>query len=234
MKAALVDYRINEEESENLKALNLEVLIVPPFKRLYEAVNGHPDILLNIINENTIIVHKEMDIDFIKKLENYNYKILYSSNNLESKYPLDIILNALNLKNLFIHNLKFTDNALLKNISFKKIKSVSQGYTKCSTAIINSSAAMTSDKGIAKSLSEENIDVLLLPPGDIILPGLNYGFIGGCCGLLEEGLLAFYGHLDNYLYRNEVKEFLKKHKVEPIFLSKGKLIDRGSILVINN
>ena len=59
--------------------------------------------------------------------------------------------------------------------------------------------------------SEENIDVLLLPPGDIILPGLNYGFIGGGCGLIEEGLLAFYGHLDNYLYRNEVKVFLKKH-----------------------
>ncbi|MFL0269819.1 DUF6873 family GME fold protein [Candidatus Clostridium radicumherbarum] len=234
MKAVLVDYRIDEDEKENLKALKLEVLTVPPFKRLYKAVCGHPDMLLNIVNENTIIVHKEMDINFVKKLENYKYKILYSSNSLNSKYPLDIILNALNLKNLFLHNLKYTDNALLQNISSKKVKSVSQGYTKCSTAIISSSAVMTGDKGIAKSLSEENIDVLLLPPGDIILPGLNYGFIGGCCGLLEDGLLAFYGHLDNYLYGYEVKGFLKKHKVEPIFLSKDKLFDRGSIFVINN
>ncbi|MFL0247918.1 DUF6873 family GME fold protein [Candidatus Clostridium stratigraminis] len=234
MKAVLVDYRIDEYEKENLRTFNLEVLAVPPFKRLYAAVSGHPDMLLNIINENTIIVHKEMDINFIKELENYKYKILYSNNSLESKYPLDIILNALNLKNLFVHNLKYTDNTLLQNISYKKLKSVSQGYTKCSTAIISSSAVMTSDNGIAKALSEENIDVLLLPPGDIILPGLNYGFIGGCCGLLEKGLLAFYGHLDNYIYKNEVKEFLKKHNVEPVFLSKGRLFDRGSIFVINN
>jgi len=234
MKAALVDYRISDEEEENLRAFNLEVIVVPPFKLLYEAVCGHPDMLLNIINENTIIVHKDMDINFAQEIEKYNYKILYSDNSLKSKYPFDIILNAVNLKSLFLHNVKYTDKTLLQNVSYKKIKSVSQGYTKCSAGIISSSAVMTSDKGIAKTLSEENIDVLLLPPGNIILPGLNYGFIGGCCGLLEEGLLAFYGHLDNYIYRREVKEFLKKHNVEPVFLSKGNLIDRGSIFIINN
>lgn len=234
MKAVLVDYRISEEEKEKIEALNLKVLIVPPYKLLYDAVCGHPDMLLSIIDSNTIVVHREMDLNFVERIKKYNYKVLYSENSLKSIYPSDIILNAVNLENLFIHNLKHTDNVLLKNVNYKKIKSVSQGYSKCSTAIVSNNAVMTSDTGIAKALSEENIDVLLLPPGDILLPGLNYGFIGGCCGLLEKGLVAFYGSLNNYLFKDDVYKFLKKHKVEPISLSKGQLIDRGSILLINN
>ena len=104
-----------------------------------------------------------------------------------------------------------------------------QGYTKCSTCIVNNHAAITSDVSIAKALNVEGVDVLLLPSGDILLPGLNYGFIGGATGLLCDNVLAFYGHLDHYLYGKEVLKFLNKHKVEPVFLRNGKLIDRGSI-----
>ncbi len=84
-----------------------------------------------------------------------------------------------------------------------------------------------------KILKENNIDVLLLPPGDIILPGLDYGFIGGTCGLLDNNTLAFYGNLNMYKYGDKVLNFLKKHNVKPIFLSRGKLIDRGSIFCID-
>src|SRR3712207_6103016 len=124
------------------------------------------------------------------------------------------------------HYLNYTDKNLLSliKLSNKKLINTKQGYTKCSTAIVNDSAIITSDKNIAKSLQKENIDILLLPPGDIILPGLNYGFIGGACGLIEKNILAFYGSLECYAYGKEVLSFLKKHKVEPIFLSEGKLI----------
>jgi hypothetical protein len=111
----------------------------------------------------------------------------------------------------------------------KKFINVKQGYTKCSTCVVTNQAVITSDTSIAKSLSLEKIDVLLIPPGDIILPGMNYGFIGGATGLVENDVLAFYGHLDHYLYGKDVLSFLKKHKVEPMFLRNGKLIDRGSI-----
>ncbi|WP_432431546.1 DUF6873 family GME fold protein [Clostridium botulinum] len=47
---------------------------------------------------------------------------------------------------------------------------------------------------------------------------------------MEKDVLAFYGDLKYYAYGTEVLDFLKKHKVEPIFLNEGKLIDRGSIL----
>ncbi len=232
MKYAIIDYRTSEEEICNLKKLGCEVLACPPSSILYEAVCGHPDMLLHIVNQKNIIVHKDMNNGFINLLKNLGLSVAFSENSLGSTYPYDIILNSINLPNLFIHNIKYTDPKLLEMVNNKKLINVKQGYTKCSTAIVGQNATMTSDTTIAKSLSRENIDVLLLPPGDILLPGLNYGFIGGCCGLLDKNLLAFYGDLNYYTYGKEVMEFLKKHNVEPVFLRKGKLIDRGSLFII--
>ena len=53
-------------------------------------------------------------------------------------------------------------------------------------AVVSNKAIITSDKVIAHEAKKVDLDVLLIPPGDIILPGLDYGFIGGCCGLIEK------------------------------------------------
>ena len=233
MNKVVVDYRINKEEKEKLEALGYESIICPPNKVLYDAVCGHPDMLMHIVDKSTIIVHKDMDKDFVSALNVYGYNILFSAHPIESTYPGDIALNAVNLSNIFMHNLDYTDTTLLEAVKSKKLLKVKQGYTKCSTAIINKNAVMTSDIGIAKALENEDFDVLLLPPGDIQLPGLNYGFIGGCCGLLDENLLAFYGDLNQYAYGKEVLNFLYKHNVKPVFLGKGKLVDRGSIFLLS-
>lgn len=233
MKYAIVDFRISDEEKNNLKKLGYEILICPPSNLLYEAVCGHPDILLHIISKDTIMVHKDMNKEFVDKLISINFKVIFSQNSLQEKYPYDIFLNSVNMPSLFVHNIKYTDPNLMLYVKDKKTINVNQGYTKCSTAIVNDKAIITSDKSIAKALINENIDVLLLPPGDILLPGLNYGFIGGCCGLLNKNSMAFYGNLENYLYGDKVIEFLKKYDVNPIFLSNGKLIDRGSIFIVN-
>lgn len=232
MNTVLVDFRISEIEKENLAKLGFEVLTVPPSKVLYEAVCGHPDMLLHKIDNNNVIVHKDMETNFIEKLKKHNLNIFHSANELQKSYPFNIILNAVNLSSLFIHNVKYTDSTLLQYVKDKKIKNVKQGYSKCSTAIVAEDAIMTNDKSIAGCASEEGIDVLLLSPGDILLPGINYGFIGGCCGLLEERLLGFYGSLEHYAFGKEVLNFLKKHSVEPVFLSNKKLIDRGTIFRI--
>jgi hypothetical protein len=234
MKYIFVDYRITNEEETNLLKLGYKILKCPPNSSLYEAVCGHPDMLMHIIDDKNIVVHRDMDINFINTLRSLGINVLLSSSSLIYKYPYDIILNAVNLKNFFIHYIKYTDTVLLDKIHNKKIINVKQGYTKCSTAIIKDTALITSDKIIASVMEKENVDVLLLPPGDIILPGLDYGFIGGCCGMIEENKIAFYGDLKYYAYGKEVMNFLHKHDVEPIFLSDGKLIDRGSIFKVES
>ncbi|MCR1935352.1 DUF6873 family GME fold protein [Clostridium tepidum] len=233
MKLALVDNRISDEEKNNLEKRNIKVILCPSSNLLYPAVCGHPDMLLHIIDEQTIIVHKNTDKEFVKLLKNLGINVILSSKSLENKYPEDIILNALNIGDIFMHKLNYTDPNLLSLIKHKKLLNINQGYSKCSTAIVSPNAVMTSDIKIEKLLKKNDIDVLLLPPGDIILPGLNYGFIGGTCGLLDDNTLAFYGNLNMYKYGNEVLNFLKKHNVKPVFLSEGKLIDRGSIFCLD-
>ncbi|MCY6370561.1 DUF6873 family GME fold protein [Clostridium ganghwense] len=233
MKKIIIDHRTSQEEKSSILNLGYDYLICPPSSSLYDAISGHPDILLHIIDNKNIIVHRDIHPKFVKLLKELDINVLYSLSSLNSSYPLDIILNAVNTPNFFMHYLKYTDLNLMKYVNGrKKLINVNQGYTKCSTAIVNSNAVMTSDKGIAQALYKENVDVLLLPPGDIELPGLNYGFIGGCCGLLEDNILAFFGELDHYAYGKEIYSFLSKHKVDPYFLRKGKLIDRGSLLTI--
>ena len=229
MKNIIVDFRIHNEEKESLISRGYTLHICPPSNLLYEAVCGHPDMLLHILGDK-IVVHKDMNSEFIRTLVSLNCKVYKSNSPLKIEYPYNVCLNSLSIGNLFVHLIKFTDINLLDLSKDKKLINVKQGYTKCSTCVVNDHAIITSDISIAKALSLEKIDVLLLPSGDILLPGLSYGFIGGATGLLEGNVLAFYGHLDHYLYGKKVLEFLKKHKVEPVFLRNGKLIDRGSIL----
>ena len=97
---------------------------------------------------------------------------------------------------------------------------------------VQEKAIITNDKGIYNTLKNESFDVLLLPFGDIELSGFNYGFIGGVGGMISDNSMVFFGSLDNYIFGNEVKNFLYKYDVKPIYLNNTKLIDRGSLMVL--
>lgn len=228
MKYIFIDERSSKEETTELKKFG-NVIKIPTYNKLYESIQGHVDILLSLLNDKTLLFHRNIDKNFVDGITKLGFTVKFTNKSLEKSYPKDIILNGVNLKDYFIHNIKYTDSILLDNVRDKKLINVKQGYTKCSVAIVNDKAIITSDIAIAKTLEAYNFDVLLLPPGDILLEGLNYGFIGGTCGLVDKNILAFFGSLDKYAYGREVKEFLKKHNVEPYYLSDGTLIDRGSI-----
>lgn len=230
-----VDYRITNEELVNLYNLNVNPILVPKCNEVYEAINGHPDIQLNILKNKErdhIVVQKNINNNFKEILKSNNIKYILSKSSLSNTYPNDIILNSLILENYFIHNLKFSDKNLLKSQNLKTKINVSQGYTKCSILPVRDNALITSDKGIFETLKDYDFDILLLPPGDILLPSLNYGFIGGTGGMISNDKMAFFGDLDSYNWGEEVKKFLYKYDISPIALRKGKLIDRGSLLTL--
>lgn len=229
-----IDYRATNEEIYSLHSLGLNPIKVPKTPLVYEAINGHVDIQLNIISKknNLVLVSKDIDETFLSELDRNNINYIKSYTSLMYKYPNDIILNALILDDYFIHNLKFTDKNLLESQKNKTLINVNQGYTKCSILPIRDKHIITSDNNIATTLSSHGFDVLLIPPGDIILPKLNYGFIGGTGGMINENTMAFFGELSNYSYGDEVYNFLYKLDVKPLSLRKGKLIDRGSLLTL--
>lgn len=234
MNYVFVSSKISEEEENNLIKLNINLIKVPVCSSLSAPVSDHTDMLLNIIDKNNIIVHKNMDKFFTLFLSKLGYNIHYSDKILKKEYPEDVILNGLNLQDIFIHRLKSTDPKLLSLIKGKKLINTRQGYSKCSTAVLSDNAFITCDDNMEKALLSEGKRVLKIPYGDIILDGYDYGFIGGCCGLIKDGVLAFYGDLSFYKYGNEILNFLKENKIEAVYLRKGQLIDRGSILRINS
>lgn len=232
MKTAIVDYRISEEEITSLQKLNLNVLLCPNSKELYPAVCGHPDMQMCIVDKLNVILSNTAEDNFINEISKLNVIIHRTTKTLTSNYPQDVIINAVILKNFFIHKISCTDSTLLDLVKDKEKIDVKQGYTKCSTAVVSDRAIITSDKSIINSVKDKDIDVLYVPSGDIELPGLEYGFIGGSCGLLDEKHMAFFGDLAFYKYGAEVLTFLKKYRIEPIYLKKGKLIDRGTLFAL--
>ena len=229
-----IDYRATEEEINNLKNLGINPIKVPKCCDVYDAINGHVDIQLNIIDKENkhIIIQKNIPKDFLDILKLSGIKYTLSKEALGKKYPKNIILNALIIEEFFIHNLNYTDANLIENQENKIKINVKQGYTKCSVLPIGNNALITSDKGIYKTLIKGNMDVLLIPPGDILLPSLDYGFIGGTGGMISKNKLAFFGELEHYCFGNDIYKFLYKYDIEAIPLKRGKLIDRGSLITI--
>lgn len=231
MRTCFVDYRISEIEESTLKKLGVNIIKVPKHHHLYSAIDGHPDMQINILNSNSLIISNNSSKELFDKIPNY-IDIIKSTYALEKKYPKDICLNAVNLKNVFIHNIQNTDPTLLKKVCNKNLIDIKQGYSKCSIAIVSENAFITSDEGIYNTLKNFDFDILLIPSGDIRLPGLNYGFIGGTCGLISPNEMAFFGNLENHSYGSSILQFLDKYNIKAIYLSNEKLIDRGSILTI--
>lgn len=229
-----VDYRITLEEEENLSNLGYKIIKIPQNTSLYPAIDGHVDIQLCIINkfDKKVLITKDICNDFKDLLKSNNIDYVESSTTLSSTYPNNISLNAFISDNYIVHNLKYTDPVLIDSLKNKKTINVKQGYTKCSILPITEKAIITNDPGISKILSQYDFDILLLPYGDITLPGFDYGFIGGVGGMISEDTIAFFGDLNSYKYGDKVLSFLNKYNITPIYLKKGKLCDRGSLFIL--
>lgn len=229
-----IDFRATNEELNNLIKFGIEPIKVPKTNLVYDAICGHVDIQMNVLDkkQRKVIVQKDISKDFLKILHNKNIEYILSTNSLKTYYPYDIPLNGLITDDIFMHNIKFTDKTLLKEVQNKKIINVKQGYTKCSVLPINKKAFITNDKSISKSLTYEGFDVLLVPPKDILLPSMNYGFIGGVGGMVSIDTLALFGDLKEYKYHDLIIDFLDKYNIKVLTLSSGKLVDRGSLFVI--
>ncbi|MDB8792035.1 hypothetical protein PN398_15030, partial [Romboutsia sp. 1001216sp1] len=153
---------------------------------------------------------------------------------IESKYPNNIQYNVCLFGKYAIHNFDYTDKNILKYIKENNLTmiNVNQGYTKCSVCIVDENSIITSDEGIYKEVIKHNIDCLLISKGNIDLFNMNYGFIGGCSGLISHKELAFYGNIKLHPDYDKIYDFVKSKNKEIISLSDEKLLDLGSLIPI--
>ena len=229
---ALVDKRITKEMKNQLRKLNISIIESIPCDNTYDAIKYHPDICFIKINNNNIIVAPNV-FDYYKKiLSPLGFNVIKGSTYIKDKYPNNIQYNIAILGKYAIHNFKYTDKEILKYLddnNFTKIN-VRQGYSKCSICIVDENSIITSDEGIYKETLKYDIDCLLIEKGHINLFELNYGFIGGCSGLISNNKLIFFSDISKHPNYKEIKEFVESKNKKIISLSKEKLLDLGSLI----
>ena len=150
---------------------------------------------------------------------------------LYAEYPHDIGFNAACTGRYFIHSLDNTAPALLEAARElgMELVNVRQGYTKCSTVIVDEDSVITYDRGIAKACSAAGLDVLTVRPGHVLLPGYDTGFIGGTSGRVGDTVF-FNGDLSSHPDFGRIKEFIEKRGLGVKWFEEWPLTDTGSII----
>ena len=150
---------------------------------------------------------------------------------LNPVYPGDIAFNAACTGRYFIHNLKYTAPELLAAAEAPGMTMIStrQGYTKCSTVIVDEDSIITYDDAIAKPCSAAGMNVLKIRPGHILLPGFDTGFIGGTSGRIRD-TIVFNGDLTRHPDFEAIRDFIEKRGLELKWFGDWPLTDIGSII----
>ena len=228
---AIVDCRADNKRIYSLESIGLQIIPTIKIDSLYDAIATHADIQIHYLGNNRFVCAPEAFEHYKKRLP-CGFELIGGSEKLSAKYPYDIAYNAAVLRNYVICNSAYTATEILseyKSMS-KEILNVRQGYSKCSICVVNGSAIITSDKGIAAQASAHGIDVLEIKPQHIKLRNLDYGFIGGATGLIKENVLAVNGDINTHPDGNRIKQFCKEHGVELFTLKDGILEDIGTII----
>jgi len=234
---AITSGETSEEILNSLKSLGMDIILTEPHPSLPLPVSYHVDMQMVNISEGIFVYAPGVSENTLEKLKNLGFEMISSSLELKDSYPFDIAYNcAIVGKNAFL-NPKYTDPIVLELLVKNNIKlnPVKQGYARCSTAVVSDEAIITADFMIHKKAVEAGLDALLISPQkNIILKGYDYGFIGGCSGLVSDKEIAFFGDLHTINAGDDVIRFCEKHGKKAISLAKGNLMDLGGLFPLTS
>ncbi|MDF2631498.1 MAG: hypothetical protein K0Q85_94, partial [Caproiciproducens sp.] len=183
-----------------LNTLGIETIEIEPCRNLSEPVSGHADMLCHHLGKNQIIIAVQREGYLKAKLESYGFDVISSNKCISKLYPYDVPLNAARVGNYLIANQAALDNTIMNYCKENGVEiiHVKQGYTKCSTIVVDEHSIITADQSIERAAIAARIDTLLIEPGHITLPKYNYGFIGGACGFIGKNKIAFTGNINSH------------------------------------
>ena len=205
----------NVRLKEYLETLGYSLEFVTSDGIVDKAISSHPDTFLCKMGVET------------------NSPIFFAAaEDLGKDYPADVSFNAACTGKYFIHNLSLTNERLL--LAAKEmgmiLVDVHQGYTKCSTVIVDETSIITYDEGIIKACSQyPDISVLRVAPGFVRLDGYDTGFIGGASGRVGKEII-FHGDLFGHPDFSSIVDFIEKRGLACKWFPQFKLTDIGSIL----
>lgn len=242
MKYAVIDFRMRKEEKEYLKSKGLELIENEFNLNTYDEISSHPDIYYLKVGE-TVFSAPE-------KKGKLPFNTVNCVTEIGKKYPTDVPYNVLIVGNNAIHNFKYTDNIVkfyLERHGYNLIN-VEQGYSNCSTVVLNDSSCITSDIAIAKVLMDNGIDTLFVSEPDIKLKkrtniifekqsqmsfedSTMQGFIGGACMVLGDTFVIF-GDINNLVNGNKIRKFVEKKGLKLHYFEGLDVVDYGGVLLV--
>lgn len=224
-----------------LARLGIDALLMPDNPCVDARLSGHVDLsAFHAGGEKVCLAPYLKDSSLRHALEDMGADINLLAIQQGRTYPEDARMNVCVIGDALIYAEKVTSENIveyLTNCGIKRKISSRQGYAKCSVCVVDERAIITADSSIAKAARKEGLEVLLIAPGYVNLPGFDYGFIGGAAFKIAKNKLAFTGRLDRHPNRTEIFDFLSARGIEPVFLTDEPVFDIGSgipILEKNN
>ena len=187
MKAVIIDGRMPHAMRDKLVSFGYAIISLPACRDIAPPVASHPDMLLFFAGKRLICHERYYEVakSEIDEILSRGYELILSDEKISDKYPEDILFNCFELGGK-IYGRTDSISRHIKKYAFEQgieLCNTAQGYAKCSTVCLGNHAAITSDESIKKAVSKSGIDVLKISQGNILLPGYDTGFIGGCSGL---------------------------------------------------
>ena len=244
-KYVIADFRMRDTEKNYIESLGYEIVNSDYDEKLYDEIAAHVDISYVKIG-NDVIVSKD-------KFDKLRGKIdcTIGKSQVSCNYPHDVPYNVCIMGKKAVHNFKYTDPIVKQKLVKEGYTfiNVNQGYSNCSIVPIDDNSCITSDIGIAKTLTDNGIDTLFVYEPDIkLLRRTNnketnqnrmfweysdmQGFIGGAMACIGDEIIVF----------GDINKLLNKDKIVKFIESKGKriksfegldIIDYGSIITID-
>ncbi len=231
---AIVDFRADEKIIDTIKKFDIIPIKTIKCDDILEQVCGHPDMVLHPIDNKTIVVAPNVLDYYEEAFKNSGIKVIKGGKTLSRNYPNDIAYNVARIRNYAIHNLKYTDEILKYYLQKSDISfiHVNQGYTKCSTACVSNDRAITSDITIYNTIKSLGIDCLYFDSRNVFLGGFDYGFAGGCMGILDHRTFFLTGQIQDSAEKEILYKFVSDSGLKIIEGSDNILTDYGTIIVI--
>ncbi len=194
-------------------------------------VSKHADILANYIGKSVFLTDK-YQVELCKFIEDFGGKSIIIDD-VKSPYPNDCLLNFADIGDYIVCNKSIMSEEIIRSLPDKDIIDVKQGYSKCSVCICKSNTVITDDVSVFNAVSRySDVNSLLVKKGSIVIKKYNYGFIGGCCGLINKNLLFFNGDLSTHNDFKKIQKFLYNNGISYVDIKQKPLTDIGGIIPI--
>ena len=235
VKSVLYGERYRRKLEHELLKRNIKSETISDYIHVSEHVRGHIDLCCCHISHGKSVVAQSAAETLSDILVKYGIDCIIGPDIKTDNYPDEIAYNAAVVgDNLFCKKENTASLIADTSINLKlELIDCRQGYAKCSIAIIDRDAIITSDSNIAKKATERGIAVLQISPGHITLDGYPYGFIGGCCMKTAADTIAFTGTLDEHPDKDRIENFLINRNMKIDYLTQEKIFDIGSFILLS-